>query len=107
VIESRELQSIHARENFASDTIGIWIMKRVLHDAHKVAMVEVLQWSEYDVTAYIPATLHINRTVAQGLMDELWQCGLRPTEARGSAGAMAAVQEHLKDLRRLVFRDQS
>jgi len=43
VIESRELQSIHARENFASDTIGIWIMKRVLHDAHKVAMVACMR----------------------------------------------------------------
>lgn len=40
---------------------------------------------------------------AQTLIDDLWRAGLRPTEGTGSAGAMAAVQEHLKDLRRLVF----
>lgn len=36
---------------------------------------------------------------AQELMDALWSCGLRPSQGRGSAGAMDAVQEHLKDLR--------
>ncbi len=43
---------------------------------------------------------------AQTLMDSLWDCGLRPSEGSGSAGAMAAVQEHLKDMRRLVFAKQ-
>ena len=51
---------------------------------------------------------------AQSLMDELWQCGLRPTEGAGSAGALAATQAHLQsvqqmsqahinDLQKLVF----
>ncbi len=42
---------------------------------------------------------------AQRLMDDLWDSGFRPTEGSGSAGAMGAVQEHLKDLRRIVFKD--
>lgn len=41
---------------------------------------------------------------AQVLMDDLWNVGLRPTEGTGSAGAMAATQNHLKDLQRLVFK---
>jgi len=36
---------------------------------------------------------------AQGLMDQLWDCGLRPSE--GNAGT--ATQKHLEDMRRLVF----
>ena len=47
----------------------------------------------------------LNNSDAQSLMDQLWQCGLRPTEGAGSAGAMAATQAHLADLRRLVFDD--
>ena len=47
----------------------------------------------------------LNNSDAQSLMDQLWQCGLRPTEGTGSAGAMAATQAHLADLRRLVFDD--
>lgn len=37
---------------------------------------------------------------AQVLMDDLWKAGLRPIEGAGAAGAMAAVQEHLKDLQK-------
>lgn len=46
----------------------------------------------------------LNITAAQELMDSLWSCGVRPTEGAGTAGAMAAVQAHLKDLQRLVFK---
>lgn len=45
----------------------------------------------------------IRREDAQMLIDELWQCGIRPTEGTGSAGAMAATKSHLEDMRRLVF----
>lgn len=40
--------------------------------------------------------------VAQQLMDELWRCGLRPTEGTGSAGGLAATERHLADMRALV-----
>ena len=41
-------------------------------------------------------TVLANNNSMQGLMDELWRCGFRPTEGQGSAGMMAAVEEHLK-----------
>lgn len=41
---------------------------------------------------------------AQRLMDELWNCGLRPSEGSGSAGSLAATQRHLEDMRSLVFK---
>lgn len=44
---------------------------------------------------------------AQLLMDDLWNCGVRPTEGAGSAGALAAVQAHLADMRKLVFADKT
>lgn len=40
---------------------------------------------------------------AQELMDELWSCGLRPTEGSGSAGSLAATQKHLEDMRAIAF----
>lgn len=43
---------------------------------------------------------------AQRLMDALWHAGLRPTEGRGSAGALAATQRHLDDMRHLVFKGE-
>ncbi len=47
--------------------------------------------------------LSITRESAQSLMDALWSCGLRPSEGQGSAGQLAAVKDHLNDMRRLVF----
>lgn len=41
---------------------------------------------------------------AQALMDELWDCGLRPREGIGSAGSLAATERHLADMRALVFK---
>lgn len=46
----------------------------------------------------------ISPTDAQVLMDDLWSCGLRPTEGKGSAGALSATQNHLNDMRKIVFK---
>jgi hypothetical protein len=51
----------------------------------------------------IPPLTHMNAPQAQMLMDDLWNCGLRPSEGTGSAGALAAVQQHLADMRKIVF----
>jgi hypothetical protein len=42
--------------------------------------------------------------IAQELMDGLWQCGLRPSEGTGSAGALKATENHLKDMQTIVFK---
>ncbi len=49
-------------------------------------------------------TVRIERDEAQLLMDQLWDCGLRPTQGKGSAGQLTAVQAHLNDLREIVFQ---
>jgi hypothetical protein len=49
----------------------------------------------------------LTRERAQQLMDDLWTCGLRPSEGTGSAGALAAVERHLADMQRLVFERPS
>jgi hypothetical protein len=54
-----------------------------------------------------PAPLELSQDEAQRLMDELWHVGLRPSEGTGSAGAMAAVQAHLQDMRELVFGENA
>ncbi len=47
----------------------------------------------------IAPTLKIGEEAGQLLMDGLWDCGIRPSEGTGSAGAMAAAQANLTDLR--------
>ncbi len=50
------------------------------------------------------STCALTDEAAQQLMDELWRCGLRPTEGSGSAGSLAATERHLEDMRALVFK---
>jgi hypothetical protein len=51
----------------------------------------------------IDPTFSLSIDAAQTLMDDLWNCGLRPTEGTGSAGAFAAQGKHLEDMRKIVF----
>ena len=50
-----------------------------------------------------PPSFTIARDIAQTLMDDLWQCGLRPTEGTGSAGSLRATERHLEDMRAIAF----
>lgn len=56
--------------------------------------------SEADLDGVVarPPLLEVGMRGAQKLMDELWRCGLRPSEGTGSAGALAATERHLKDM---------
>ena len=45
----------------------------------------------------------LEKESAQQLMDDLWRCGIRPTEGEGTAGSMRAVERHLADARAIAF----
>ncbi len=54
-----------------------------------------------------PPSFVLANDMAQQLMDDLWHCGLRPTEGAGTAGSMRAVERHLEDMRTLVFNPEA
>lgn len=56
-----------------------------------------------DGLLFEPSPLRLDETAAQNLMDSLWDSGVRPTAGAGSAGAMRAVENHLNDMRAIVF----
>jgi hypothetical protein len=64
-----------------------------------------IEFSEHEQHCVLPVTGRIGNDDAQTLMDDLWRAGLRPTEGAGSAGALAATQRHLEDMRTLVFKE--
>ena len=39
----------------------------------------------------------------QRLMDELWNCGVRPSDAKWPKGEINAMTTHLKDMRTIAF----
>lgn len=60
-------------------------------------------FTKHESGSLVEPMLQLKTGEAQQLMDELWRCGLRPTEGVGSAGSLLATQEHLSDLRKIAF----
>jgi len=65
--------------------------------ATKVAFEPTVDWSVPE--PFMKLSLH----TAQQLIDELWGCGLRPSEGSGSAGSLRATEKHLADLKTIAF----
>jgi hypothetical protein len=81
--------------------IGIFIEEE-RKDAHYIAA--PMDFVKHELlTLDPPPTISLSPTAAQQLIDDLWDCGLRPSEGSGSAGQLAAVERHLADMQRLVF----
>lgn len=68
------------------------------------APVQMVPVHRQDEGAAVSPTFCLKREGAQQLMDQLWRVGLRPSEGSGSAGALAATERHLDDMRALVFK---
>ncbi len=47
-------------------------------------------------------TFSLPHDAARMLMDELWQCGLRPTDAKSGNEVIAAQKTNLEDLRKVI-----
>lgn len=47
--------------------------------------------------------LRLKPSEAQQLFDELYRCGLRPSEKSRTEGVVEAMRYHLEDMRKLVF----
>jgi hypothetical protein len=90
----------HCRHANWADTIDILFFVRDEHG--NKAVVEPLVLRNHEPGTLIEPTMSLSPDHAQKLMDELWDCGLRPTQGAGTAGAMAATERHLKDMQKLL-----
>lgn len=94
------LELMARREDFM-EGVALYLRQRTVSQgaafAQPLTMVKLA--ANERVQPFITLQVH----EAQRLMDELWQCGLRPTEGTGSAGQLAATERHLEDMRTLVL----
>jgi hypothetical protein len=95
-----------AEKQIMSDSITVHLFERTPDG--KVSLLSGLQFTTIDPAeaVYPGESINLPYETAQQLIDSLWDCGLRPSEGTGSAGALAATQKHLDDMRRLVFEDK-
>lgn len=91
------------KEPYRGRGIALWIEDI---DGDRFSVAEPIVFRQVDPDAAFEPDgrppLTISPEAGQKLMDDLWDCGLRPSEGTGSAGCLAATQEHLQDMRKIV-----
>jgi hypothetical protein len=83
---------------------GISLYARQRTEGVGVVVAEPMEMRQHSEMTVIEPFIRIEIQQAQQLMDELWQCGLRPTEGAGSAGSLRATEMHLDDMRVIAFK---
>lgn len=81
---------------------GIYIMGESREISPKRLIGVNLELVEYDESAIQKPTISASDEMAQQLMDDLWNAGIRPS-TRISSQLDDGTKAHLEDMRRLVF----
>jgi len=86
--------------------VALYIGRKWFDEGHWYGQIaRIADWEEIPEGADVgEPTFRMSPAEAQVLMDSLWDCGLRPSEGTGSAGALSATQKHLDDMRKIVFK---
>ena len=64
---------------------------------------EITEFVQVEPGDDVSPLIRLQQKEAQQLMNTLWDAGLRPAGAAGSAGQLGAVENHLADMRKIVF----
>ena len=92
---------------FYLDTQPMWDSV-ALHIAREVKegirIAQPIVFEQTDGLIRTEPCLYLRHDECQGLIDELWRVGFRPSEGTGSAGALKATQDHLSDMQKIVFK---
>ena len=94
---------VYARKEAWTDSVSIYFA-----EDYKDGYLSIAKQIEFEKIKKSDAinrpALNLQHTSAQRLMDELWSCGLRPSEGTGSAGSLKATENHLADMQKIAFR---
>ena len=83
---------------------GISLFCRKITVAEGFSVIKPVIFEKHNKAMRVEPFLSLNLTEAQKLIDELWSCGLRPSEGTGSAGSLAATENHLQDMKKIAFK---
>ena len=90
--------------SYCTGYYNLHIVKETYPNGFHVAS-EII-WKEVaDGEMYPQCPLQMRRHEAQAFFDRLWASGLRPSEARDTAGMTEAMKAHIEDLRRVAFKN--
>lgn len=97
-MKSSHTQCLCYKDTF-SQNIEIWIRPPQLEESKR--LVGTLIPTICQPGERVPPTLCLDSKEAQILMNQLWDCGVRPTSV-GSTSHLTALENHLHDLQAIL-----
>lgn len=89
------------REPWA-DAIAIALFREDQHGNRYAA--EPVEFSKVERGVMVEPAIRLKWDEAQRLVDELWACGIRPSQGIGSAGQLGATEKHLADMQKIATK---
>lgn len=83
----------------------VWDPRLKLHMRQGKAYATQITFEEKDPKVLSSPLMYLEREEAQQLVDQLYAQGIMPNMAKGSSGQLTAVQYHLEDMRKIVFKE--
>lgn len=105
IMYSEKTQIYCNRDIWTFPSISMLFVKRFVNDSNEsIAVAEPMLFKKVEEHGVRhPPTIELRIDEATALMDDLWRCGIRPSNGDGSVGEIAAVRNHLADMQKLVF----
>lgn len=94
---------IWANHSFQLNAVEIAIVQHSKSGRQIAAPITMVSFD--DVGQMLDPTMRLSRNEATMLMDELWRCGVRPSErvsGIGDTGTLGAKDAHLNDMRQIA-----
>lgn len=84
---------------------GYFFLHLVKRDGNKLLVPKEIEWVEQPESLVNPnaAVYSSNRAAAQKLFDDLYALGFRPSDGKNNDAVIKAKDDHLADLRRIIF----
>ena len=95
-------EDLEIRAQWANWYQGIELFGRIIDKGYLALVQPLLLETITDSSIAYPAFVTLSKHTAQILLNDLWQCGLRPSDDVGSVGELKATKNHLEDMRNLV-----
>lgn len=103
MLEKRIFEIAIQRAKFSRDyEVGIF---EEVDYGRKVLVAKTPEMVEFSELETVTPTLVLSENKMQELFDELWLAGFRPKIMADSDKYVKAIESHLSDIRKLVFKD--
>jgi len=94
----KDLVIVPRRDDYFGTTIELRGFIKSEHSAITPCAIE-----KVPVGGYVNPFLVLDADQLQRFVNDLWELGIRPDKAAGSAGQVEALRYHLEDMRTIVF----